>query len=68
MYPATNGGLPDSLVVNPTPEYRTRDQGFFFGGGGGGWCCFEICFIKLLQSRVVCAVINFIQVTKIFRV
>ena len=35
MYPATNGGLPDSPVVNPTPEYRTRDQGFFFGGGGG---------------------------------
>ena len=36
MYPATNGGLPDSLVVNPTPEYRTRDQGFFFGGGEAG--------------------------------
>ena len=34
MYPATNGGLPDSLVVNPTPEYRTRDQGFFGGGEG----------------------------------
>ena len=36
MYPATNGGLPDSLVVNPTPEYRTRDQVFFFFWGGGG--------------------------------